>query len=91
MDVESILKNIVNDSKKIIHFVSPTPGQSLLPDDAPQSADDDVVEAGELPERSRATPGWSRLLDGGPQSAGDVYFLITEITSNCTITMQKRI
>ncbi len=42
-----------------------------MPDGGPQSADDGVVEASELPARRRPTPGQSRLPDGGPQSAED--------------------
>ena len=37
----------------------------------PQSAEDGVVEASELPARRRPTPGRSRMPDGGPQSADD--------------------
>ncbi len=42
-----------------------------MPDGGPQSGDDGVVEAGQIPARRRPTPGRSRMPDGGQQSADD--------------------
>ncbi len=45
----------------------PVSGRSRLPESDPQSADDDVVKASELPASPRLAHGRSRLPDGGPQ------------------------
>ena len=52
-----------------------------LPDGGPQSADDGVVEASELPARRRPTPGRSRMPDGGPQSADDGVVEASDVSS----------
>jgi hypothetical protein len=42
-----------------------------MPDGGPQSADDGVVEASELPAHRRPRPCRSQMPDGGQKSADD--------------------
>ena len=53
-----------------------------MPGGGPQSADDAVVEASELPTSRHPTPGRSRMPGGGPQSADDAVVAASELPTS---------